>query len=258
MKKSFLKSLTLPGMLLTSSLLLTGCGYMVPPTADGSGNSAEKTIPVPDLVEGRPLNQLTPANPDAAFFALMENASYDTMELSDLGVKTLTVFTEDYKKHQTASGELSKEALHSLLPEVQGKLKPLLNKGTLQQFSQKWQNEANKETGPESNAFMLSTAGGTGNWENAANLPCPISNTPWKTNFSDPQLTAVPVTGQDYQAVAYVTTAHSLVPCADGKILRSDMQWQLTLGPSADGSRWEVYGWEHKPVGTPSYFNTNP
>jgi hypothetical protein len=228
---------------------------MVPPTA-GTGDASGKTIPIPDLFDGSvPLNQIPPAQPTGAFFDAVEGANYDTEIMNDLGVKALTVFTEDYKKNQTVSGELSKEELDNLLPEVEGNLKPLMNSKTLQEFSQKWKEGSNKESGPENNSLMLNTSGGKGNWDNEANLPCAVSNTPWKTTFSDPQLTASPVAGQDYQAVAYVATAHSLIPCADGKILKSDMRWQFTLGPSEDGSRWEIYGWEHKPVAAPTYFN---
>lgn len=256
MKKVFLKAIAVPALLITGSLTLTGCGQMLPGGGSNQGTPAPTTIAVPDLLDGSvPFNQIPPALPSATYYNATEGSPLSAEDADALGKSVLQVLTLDYDKNRTLSGKLSRDELNALLPEVEGKLKPMLNAEALANFSDKWKQEAAKEGQPESNTLMLATAGSQpDNWGNPANLQCGITDTPWKTTFSDPKLISTPVAGADYEAAAYTVTAHYLIPCAEGKIMKQLMQWKFVIAPSADYSRWEVYQWEHAPIGETAYY----
>lgn len=256
MKKVFLKAIAVPALLITASLTLTGCGQLISGGNTNQGAQATKTIAVPDLLDGSvPFNQIPPALPTATYYDAVEGSPLTVEDADALGKSVLKVMTLDYDKNRTLSGKLNQDQLNALLPEVEGKLQPLLNTEALANFSDKWKQEAAIAGQPESKTLMLAVEGDQpDNWGNPANLQCGMTDTPWKTTFSDPKLVSEPVKGQDYSVAAYTVTAHYLIPCAEGKIMKQLMQWKFVLAPSADYSRWEVYQWEHAPLGETAYY----
>lgn len=251
MKKNSLKILALPGLIATTALLLTGCSVL--PTA--TPNPQQNTISIPDPKDGSvPLAQLPPALATDEYIAAFGPDEVSAREASKVGLATLQIFTTDYGKYRTGAGELSRDEALNLLPEVEGKLTPLMNPATLAAFSEQWRTDILDKEQPESSTLMLAIDGNADKtWKNDAGLQCGVTDTEWKTTFSDAQMTAVPVQGQDYKAAAYTVNAHYLIPCAEGKFLQQKMKWTITLGPDASNSKWEVYQWERKPSAPAKY-----
>ena len=251
-----MKSFAATGLAVVMSLLVAGCSTPATPAPDTASASATPSVTKPTAREGKEItaisgNEVTIAEDYQAVTGADDQGVQDAIRL---GLNSLKVFTFDYAKYLTLDNALNQEELLALLPEVEDKMRPLMNEGTLKNFSEQWKTEASNPEELGNTALMLMTTGGDStSWENPANLECGISNAEITVGFANPRLEAVPVEGMDYKVTAFSADAHYFIPCAEGKVMKQDISWKLTLGPSASGDKWELYQWERKIVGDATY-----
>lgn len=248
--------------MLGASLLLSGCSgppaTPSPETSDPTTTAEASQTPVtmPAVTDGSvefasiDLAKI-PVTPE--FTNLVGTDPAASKQAIETGMNAIRIFNLDYANRKTISTQVTKEDKDAILAELDGKLKPLMSAQTWELFVQKW----NQNTAENSDSiFMMNTATTKEDqkWDNPSNLECGMSeNIPWTTTFSEPQLTTVPVEGQDYQAAALKIKAHYLIPCAEGKVLKNVMQWELMLGSETLNNDWKVYRWSRTPLGNPEY-----
>lgn len=251
-----LKSAVTAGSTLLVGIILAGCSASPTPPAtvtDASPSaSAAPTVSKPVATQGKSILEIYPydVSVDQSYFTETGATPDVATDAVAISLETMKVFTSDFAKYRKKSEALNQEELLALLPDVQNSLKPLMTPDNLNQFSQKWTEQASDPANLENTTLMLATDDADGSeedmWENAADLPCGLSDAEWTTTFTNPRLEYSNVEGIDYKITVFRTTGHYLVPCADGKVLGVDMDWELQLGPNAANTTWEVYKWERK------------
>lgn len=233
------------------ALGLSSCGS----TAASPQPSTSTAVAKPVATDGTPLSDITSADVPISPGYQEGTGTTDVIarDAAQIGLNALKVFTSDYAKYQKLSEALNQEELLALLPDVQQKLGPLMNDRTLASLTRKWEKDASDPKDLENSVLMLATDNADNpeddKWKNDANLECGISDAEWTVTFSDPRVEPIPADGVDSMGTAFKTRAHYFVPCAEGLVLRQDMDWQLDLGADPDGNQWQVYRWNRTPVG---------
>lgn len=245
--------------LLGVTLLMAGCSAAPALTPGSSPVNTITAVEKPVATDGTPLAGITAA--DVSIHPGYQDETgltdADARKAAQVGLETLKVFTSDYSKYQKRSEALNQEELLALLPDAQRKLGPLMNEGTLANLSETWTKGASDPENLENSVLMLATNSGDNpkedTWQNSADLECGISDGEWTVTFSDPRIEAISEAGTEYKVTSFKTKAHYFVPCAEGNVLRQDMDWQLVLGASSDNIRWQVYRWDRTPVGNAAF-----
>lgn len=252
-----MKPFAATGLAVAISLLAVGCSAPAGPAPETAPSISSPAVTKPLPKEGKEIIALAPVEVSVAP-DYKEATGADDQGVQDaikLGLDSLKVFTYDFAQYQTLDKALNQEQLLALLPEAEAKMKPLMNEGTLKNFSEKWKAEASNPDKLENISLLLLTTGGENatNWKNKENLECGISNAELAISFTNPRLEAITPDGLDYKVTAFKADGHYYIPCADGKVMKQDVAWELLLGPSSDGSKWELYTWTRKLTGDASY-----
>lgn len=243
------------GILAGVALLVGGCSVSPAPTVETSPTTTAAAVVKPVATEGTPLADISAVDVSISPGYQEETGVTDAVarDAAQLGLDALKVFTADYAQYQKVSEALNQEELLALLPDAKQRFGPLMSEGALADLSERWAKGASDPNNLENKTLMLVTHSvddaEDNSWENTADLKCGVSDAELTVTFSDPRVEAIPVDGADYKGTAFKTRAHYFVPCAEGPVLRQDMDWQLDLGADPENTRWQVYRWDRSPVG---------
>lgn len=255
-----MKSLIIPVIATGMTLVIAGCSTPTPtPDATASNSStpaptvSKPVVSKPLAKDGKDIAQLTVADVsiDPDFKTTMQTDDATAKEAATVGVDALKAFTVDFGKYQTINNTLDQKQLLALLPEAEAKMKPLLSPELLADFSKQWKDGAADPNNLVGNPLLLigklkDPKPEDNFWKNKENLKCEISDKQMTVAAENPRIVATTMKDVAYPVTSFITKAHYYIPCADGKIMQQDTEWELTLGPSQDGNGWRVYQWNRK------------